>query len=190
MTFCVGRRHSLKNISLDHDEMTLPSLRNSLHALFATLVLSCGARVSIVVAQEEGRCAQADEFLTEHVGMMTRIDPDTLDDWRTGKRLAACRITGAGARRVSLGTAARTFYEKIRAAGWMRTPNPRDAPNEASLRFRHGATDCLFNVYQGIMLGTDSEIAVTDAVAAEPGEELYHVVVLCIPAMEAKARGA
>ena len=59
-----------------------------------------------------------------------------------------------------------------------------DSPNEASLRFRLGETDCLFNVYQGILLGTDSEIEVTDAVSTLPGEELYHVLVLCVPAME------
>ena len=84
--------------------------------------------------------------------------------------------------------AARVFYEKVRGAGWTRTPDPRDSPNEASLRFRLGETDCLFNVYQGILLGTDSEIEVTNAVETRPGDELYHVLVLCVPAMEARER--
>lgn len=150
------------------------------------LVLRYGAGVSVVAAQEEGRCAPADRFLTEELVMVTRIDPDTLDDWRTGKRRAACRITGSGVRRTTIAVAAQVFYEKVRAAGWTRTPDPRDSPNEASLRFRLGETDCLFNVYQGILLGTDSEIEVTNAVETRPGDELYHVLVLCVPAMEAR----
>ncbi len=152
------------------------------------LVLRYGAGVPVVAAQEDGRCAPADRFLTEELVMVTRIDPDTLDDWRTGKRLAACRITAVGTRKTTLAVAARVFYEKVRAAGWTRTPDPRDSPNEASLRFRLGETDCLFNVYQGILLGTDSEIEVTNAVETRPGEELYHVLVLCVPAMEARTR--
>ena len=66
------------------------------------LVLRYGAGASGVAAQEEGRCAPADRFLTEELAMVTRIDTDALDDWRTGKRLAACRITGSGARRTTL----------------------------------------------------------------------------------------
>ncbi len=120
--------------------------------------------------------------------MVTRIDPDTLDDWRTGKRLAACRISAPGTRRTTIAVAARVFFEKVRAGGWTRTPDPRDAPNEASLRFRLGETDCLFDVYQGILLGTDSEIEVTNAVERQPGEELYHVQVVCVRAMEARPR--
>ena len=161
---------------------TLPQI------ILFVLLLRYGAGVSVVAAQEEGRCAPADRFLTEELAMVTRIDPDTLDDWRTGKRLAGCRITGSGTRRTTIAVAARVFYEKVRAAGWTRTPDPRDSPNEASLRFRLRETDCLFNVYQGILLGTDSEIEVTNAVETRPGDELYHVLVLCVPAMEARER--
>ncbi len=152
------------------------------------LILWNVAGVSGVAAQEEPRCAPAERFLAEELVMATRIDPDTLDDWRTGKRLAACRITAAGERRTTIAVAARVFYEKVRAAGWTRTPDPRDAPNEASLRFRLGETDCLFNVYQGILLGTDSEIEVTNAVETQPGAALYHVLVQCVPAMDARPR--
>jgi hypothetical protein len=88
-------------------------------------------------------------------------------------RLEVCQITAAGARRTTLQTTAREFYEKVRAAGWTRTPDPRDAPNEASLRFRKDETDCLFNVYQGILLGTESEIAVSNALPRERGEDMY-----------------
>ena len=161
---------------------TLPQI------ILFVLVLRYGAGVAVVAAQEAGRCAPADRFLTEELLMVTRIDPDTLNDWRTGKRLAGCRITGSGTRRTTIAVAARVFYEKVRAAGWTRTPDPRDSPNEASLRFRLGETDCLFNVYQGILLGPDSEIEVTNAVETRLGDELYHVLVLCVPAMEARER--
>ncbi len=155
----------------------------------AKLAVVCVAlSVSGAEAQEESRCEAADRFLTDDLNMVTRTDPDTLDDWRTGKRLAACRITAAGTRRTSLATTARAFYEEVRASGWTRTPNPDDSPNEASLRFRLGETDCLFNVYQGILLGTDSEIFVTNDIEMQPGEDLYHVLVLCIPAMAARPR--
>lgn len=153
------------------------------------LVLCSLTAAPNVSAQVEERCAAAERFLMQELLMVTRVDPDTLDDWRTGERLEACRITAAGTRRASLASAARVFYEKVRAAGWTRTPDPRDSPNEASLRFRWEDTDCLFNVYQGVLLGTDSEIAVTDAVDRSPGDELYHVLVLCIPAREARPPG-
>jgi hypothetical protein len=149
-------------------------------------VIACSAGITTLAAQQEERCLRAEQFVVDELGMTARVDPDTLNDWRTGKRLAACRITAAGARRSSLAVTARIFYEKVRAAGWTRTPNPADSPGEASLRFRMDNVDCLFNIYQGILLGTDSEIDVTDAVARQPGEELYHVLVLCVPAMEAK----
>ena len=152
------------------------------------LVLWCGAGVSGAAAQEDARCAPAYGLLTQELSMVTRIDLDTLDDWRTGTRLAACRITSAGARSTTLAATARVFYETVRAAGWTRTPDPRDAPNESSLRFRLGETDCLFNVYQGPLLGTASEIDVTNTVEVRPGDALYHALVLCMPAMEAAPR--
>ena len=152
------------------------------------LALILWSGVSEAAAQTEARCAPADRFLTAELDMVTRVDRDTLDDWRTGTRLAACRITSAGARSTTLAATARVFYERVRAAGWTRTPDPRDAPNESSLRFRLGETDCLFNVYQGPLLGTASEIDVTNAVEVRPGDALYHVLVLCMPAMEAAPR--
>lgn len=145
----------------------------------------CVAGVASANGQERDRCDPADRYLTETLGMITRVDPDTLDDWRTHQRLPACRITAAGVRRSSLRVAARMFYDELRAAGWTRTPNPRDSPNESSLRMRHGQVDCLFNVYQGILLGTEAEIAVTNAVAKQPGEEFYNVLVICVPALPA-----
>ena len=158
--------------------------------LVFALGLWCGAGVAEAAAQEEARCAPAERFLTQEFAMVTRVDPDTLDDWRTRKRLPACRITSAGARSTTIAAAARVFYERVRAAGWTRTPDPRDAPNESSLRFRMEETDCLFNVYQGPLLGTESEIEVTSAVDLRRGDALYHVLVLCTPAMDAVPRGS
>ena len=80
------------------------------------------------------------------------------------------------------------LYERVRAAGWTRTPDPRDAPNEASLRFRKEQSDCLFNVNAEAMLGTKAERAVNGAVTAKPGESRYQVFVMCMPAMPAAER--
>ncbi len=90
-----------------------------------------------------------------------------MGDLRQGKRLQVCQVTAAGVRRTTIQAAARVLYEKVREAGWTRTPDPRDAPNEASLRFRMGETDCLFNVYQGILLFYYSGRFSTDPSAAE-----------------------
>ena len=54
--------------------------------------------------------------------------------------------------------------ERLRAAGWTRTPDPMDAPNEASLRFRRDGADCLFNVYEVPRLYTEAEFRVNEAV--------------------------
>jgi len=141
-------------------------------------------------ARQAERCEAANRFLVQDRGMVTRIDPDTLDDWRTGQRLAGCRITAAGIRTGSAGATARTFYQRLRTAGWERTPDPQDAPHEASLRFRRDETDCLFNVYEGILLGTESELAVTGAVGARRGRgEVYHVLAVCVEAKAAPPPG-
>jgi hypothetical protein len=164
-------------------------MKNRTTTFILTLGLCGVAGLSAGAAQDLARCEPADRLLAYEFGMETRVDSDTLDDWRTGMRLEVCQITAAGARRTTLQTTAREFYEKVRAAGWTRTPDPRDAPNEASLRFRKDETDCLFNVYQGILLGTESEIAVSNALPRERGEDMYHVLVRCMPAMEARPRG-
>lgn len=157
-----------------------------LPALLTSLELLAGAGPAArTAAQEMDRCADANRFLTTRMAMVTRIDADTLDDWRTHQRLEACRITAAGMRRTALRAAARRFYDELRTAGWSRTPNPHDAPNESSLRMRLDQTDCLFNVYQGILLGTEAEIEVTGALETRPGDESYHVVVICIAALDA-----
>ena len=156
--------------------------------VFAVLILLSVWYVAAVpgVAAQQDRCAPVTAFLNGEQQMVTRVDADTLHDWRTGMTLDACRVTAAGTRTRSLRVVARAFYERLLEAGWTRTPNPADAPNESSLRFRLGRTDCLFNVYTGILLGTPSEIEVSSAVVRDVGERVYNVLVQCVPAMPAR----
>ncbi len=120
--------------------------------------------------------------------MVAEVGPDTINDWRTGQRLVGCRITAAGAASGSVQQAAVQLYDALRAAAWTRTPDPRDAPNEASLRFRHDRSDCLFNVNADAMLLTDAETRVNEALVLPRGHTRYQVFVMCLPAMPAKPR--
>lgn len=133
-------------------------------------------------------CVAADAFLRTDRQMKTVIEPDTVNDWRTRKRQAGCRITAAGGTTRGVQPEAVYFYERVRASGWVRTPEPRDAPTEASLRFRKDNADCLFNFYGPAMLMTDAEEAVGDAHVLAPGEVRYHVYVMCMPAQPAAPR--
>ena len=80
-------------------------IRTSISALL--LGLSLGIDVSVGAAQNQTRCEPAQRFLVEEFGMETRVDRDTLDDWRTGKRLEVCQVTAAGVRLTTIQTAAR-----------------------------------------------------------------------------------
>lgn len=133
----------------------------------------------------ERHCVAAERFLSGKARMATRTEPDSLDDWRTHRRLPSCRVTAAGVTRAPSEAQARQFFTTLRDAGWTRTPDPRDAPGEASLRFRHGGSDCLFNFYTGGLLGTDAELAVEAEVTPRAGERRYYVLALCLPVMEA-----
>ena len=139
-------------------------------------------------AQEEQRCQAAEHFLVEVVGMTAVSSPDTIDDWRTQQMVPGCRVMAAGLTSRDFGDEATLFYERLRAVGWTRTPDPRDSPNEASLRFRQDRTDCLFSFYTGGILGTEDEIEVNTAVVPSPGEQRYNFLVVCMPAMEAAPR--
>ncbi len=99
-----------------------------------------------------------------------------------------CRVTAAGATTIGIGEEAKRFYERLRAAGWTRTPDPRDAPHEASLRFRMGTTDCVFNIYDEARLDTDAEFAVNDSLQVRNGETRYQLLALCMPALPADPR--
>lgn len=135
---------------------------------------------------DTARCAAAAAFVRSEPRTVAVVERDTIDDWRTGHRLAGCRVTAAGITRLGLAGEAVRFFERLRAAGWTRTPEPRDSPNEASLRFRHGDVDCVFSVYGEARLGTDAEFTVTDAVTARAGEARYMMLVLCMPALPAR----
>ncbi|MES2523163.1 MAG: hypothetical protein V4617_10720 [Gemmatimonadota bacterium] len=132
-------------------------------------------------------CVAAARFLREDRRMVAVVERDTFDDWRTRKRVPGCRITSAGATDIGVAREAVRFYERVRATGWTRTPDPADAPNEASLRFRQGGSDCLFNVNALAMLNTVAEEKVNELVTVPSGQARYHVFVMCMPAMPAAA---
>lgn len=137
---------------------------------------------------DTARCAQAGRFMRSLPAVVAILEPDSVDDWRTGRKLAGCRITAAGLTRIGPAGEAVRFYERVRQAGWVRTPDPRDAPNEASLRFRRDGSDCLFNVSAEGLLFTEAEARVIDRVVPGSGEQRYHVLVQCIPALPARPR--
>jgi hypothetical protein len=146
--------------------------------------------LSTPIAAQEQLCEGAERFMREVMSMVAVAEPDTIDDWRTRRLVAGCRVTAAGASGQPSADIARGFYEVITESGWVRTPDPRDAPNEASLRFRRDGADCLFNYYDSAMsLNTDTEMIVSDAVYVGQGEKLYNFLVLCTPAAPAAPRG-
>lgn len=136
-------------------------------------------------------CLDAERFVRDTIGMTAVTEPDTIDDWRTQAMVPGCRVTAAGATRRTDAVEAREFYERVRQAGWVRTPDPRDAPNEASLRFRRGGADCLFNYYtMASPLNTEAELRASDAVFLRAGERLFNILVMCTPEAPAAPRGA
>ncbi len=150
-----------------------------------TLATPAGA-----AAQVPELCVQAERFLVETMAMIAISEPDTIDDWRTKAMVPGCRVTAAGASRQPSADVVRAFYQVLEESDWVRTPDPRDAPKEASLRYRRDGADCLFNFYgQAMSLNTESEMVVSDAVHLGPGETLYNFLVLCTPAAPAAPRG-
>jgi len=138
---------------------------------------------------DTGLCTSAAKFLrSDPLHMQALIDTDTLDDWRTGKKTPGCRVTAAGATDIGVNKEAVRFYERVRAAGWKRTPDPVDMPNEGALRFRWETADCLFHVNREPLLNTDAEARVNNALKLGPGETPYQIFVVCVPAAPAKPR--
>jgi hypothetical protein len=152
------------------------------------LALASPTRSTPVVQPSHPLCTAAATFLRTDRSMAAIVEPDTIDDWRTQKKVPGCKITAAGGTARGVQPEAVAFYERIRAVGWTRTPDPRDAPNEASLRFRQGNVDCLYNVYGPAMLMTEAEDKAGETRALQAGEERYHVYVMCLPAMPAAPR--
>ncbi len=147
----------------------LSSLRPGPSAL---LVVALAALPRSAAAQVE-LCAEAERYVRE-VGMQALTEPDTIDDGPSGEPTQ---------------TVARRFFQALNSSEWRRTPDPRDSPNEASLRYRRFGADCLFSYYdRTLSLGTEAEFAVMDAVPLGPGEELYHLLVRCVPAAPAEPR--
>lgn len=147
-----------------------------------------------VPAGAEGQtelCVDAERFVRDVMGMVALSEPDTIDDWRTREMVPGCRVTAAGASRLSGADVVEEFYARIEEEGWTRTPDPRDAPHEASLRYRQSGADCLFNYYGNTTtLGTEAELVVSEAVPRRPGESLYNFLVMCVPAAQAAPRGS
>lgn len=151
--------------------------------------MSLGLLLALQVAAapiDSTHCVAAAAFLRGEPRMVAEISADSLDDWRSGRRVASCTITAAGGSDIGVNQEARRLYERLAAAGWTRTPDPRDAPNEASLRYRHGASDCLFNVNREARLYTPAEDRVLEALVVKPGEERYYVFVICLQILPAK----
>jgi hypothetical protein len=140
-------------------------------------------------AVQVSHCSEAARFLGEDRKMVIVTEPDTMNDWRTGKRQPGCRVTAAGLTESSIAQEAVRFYEHVRRAEWTRTPDPRDAPGEASLRFRRRDSDCLFNVYGSPLLLTEAERKVTLATKPSAGMTRYFVFVFCMRAQPAAPRG-
>lgn len=158
--------------------------------LLAVAAAVLGPTVRVGAQSGVDLCLEAERFVRDSIGMTTVTEPDTIDDWRTRALVPGCRVTAAGATRRSDAVEARDFYERMRRSGWVRTPDPRDAPNEASLRFRRSGADCLFNYYTlDSPLHTDAELTVTDAVFLDAGERMFNFLVLCTPAAPAAPRG-
>lgn len=161
------------------------TLHAARRATLALLLGSAAVPAGRAAAQEVERCAEAHRHLVEVADMAAVTEPDTIDDWRTGRRVPGCRVTAAGVTSLPEDALVLEFYQALRAEGWSRTPDPADAPNEASLRFRKDGADCLFNYYTDGMLFTEAEEEVDNAVVPVPGQRRYNFLVLCMPAMEA-----
>ena len=139
--------------------------------------------------EAEELCVNAESFLTDDRAMVSITKPDTIQDWRTSQEVAGCSVTAAGIMETGdVNDEATLFYQRLQAAGWERTPDPRDAPGEASLRFRMDGADCLFNFYSAGHLGTPEDLEVSSEVVPEGNEERYNIWVMCKPAMEAAPR--
>ena len=153
--------------------------------LLLSASLACAAAGTEAGVRDVQRCEPVQRFLTEDFGMVAETERDTMDDWRTHKVLPGCRVTAAGGTQLGMSDTAGLLYDQLLAAGWTRTPDPRDAPNESALRLRLDDTDCFFSVYSRIVIGTAAEMRVNLALTPSSEDARYNVLVQCVPAMEA-----
>ena len=167
--------------------MTKPRIRfPHLIACLAAATLGCATAPTRTAERDLRRCDAPYRMLTEGLGMAAEVTADTVADWRTHLSLPGCRITAAG----SIADASETeqaeaFFNSVRDAGWTRTPDPRDMPNESAIRFRLNDTDCFFNRYLGIMIGTPAEMRVNGVYQGRPGDDRFNVLVQCVEALPA-----
>jgi hypothetical protein len=133
-------------------------------------------------------CVQAARFLSGTQRMQAVVEPDSMNDWRSQRRVGSCRITAAGGTLLTVQGEATRLYERLRDAQWARTPDPRDSPREGSLRFRWQQSDCLFNVNTEALLFTDAETEVIERRTLAPNERPYYVFVMCTAAVDAAPR--
>lgn len=153
--------------------------------LVVAALLGCAGAGTEAGAQDVQRCGPVQRFLTEDFGMVAETEPDTIDDWRTHKILPGCSVTAAGGMALGMAAQSALLYDQLRAAGWVRTPEPRDAPAEAALRLRLADTDCFFTPYTGIAIGTAAERRVNEAAVIGSDEGRFDLFVQCVAAMEA-----
>ncbi len=168
------------------DRTHLPAAK--LLPLILVLLIGCAAASTDAAGvQDIKRCEPVQKFLTESFAMVAVTERDTMDDWRTQKKLPGCRVTAAGGTSLGMTDTAELLYDQMMAAGWTRTPDPRDAPAESALRLRWEETDCFFGVYTmaTMAIGTETERKVTMAFVPNHQDARYNVFVQCIPAMEA-----
>jgi hypothetical protein len=158
------------------------------HSLIAFALLTTFVDLRLQ-AQQVQLCTEVVRFLSQDMQFAARTDADTINDFRTGRKHFGCRVTAAGLTTIGLAGEATRFYERVRETGWSRTPDPWDAPNEASLRFRKNGSDCLFHVYEGALLLTEAERQVASARMPAGGQSRYGVFVMCVPVMPARPRG-
>src|SRR4051812_43718432 len=91
-------------------------------------VLGCAAAsTDDADAQDVKRCEPVQKFLAQDFGMVAETERDTMDDWRTHKKLPGCKVTAAGGTSLGMADAAGLLYDQLMAAGWTRTPDPADA---------------------------------------------------------------
>ncbi|HBU57205.1 MAG TPA: hypothetical protein DEB33_05575, partial [Gemmatimonadetes bacterium] len=119
-------------------------MQRAIPTLAASLIIIAG---HVPLAGQEALCEGAERFLQETMFMIALSESDTIDDWRTQAKVPGCRVTAAGSSSLPSAEVARGFYQIIAESGWSRTPDPRDAPNEASLRFCRGSGGCFFKYY-------------------------------------------
>ena len=154
-------------------------------AALAGAVIGCAGSGRETAAVQTGRCEPVHRFLTEGFAMVAETLPDTIDDWRTQKKVPGCRVIAAGGTAVGMERQTGLLYQQLQGAGWTRTPEPRDAPNEGALRMRLSETDCFFTPYSGIVIGDPAEMRVNGLYQHRSDEAHYNVLVQCMPAMEA-----